>query len=53
MGTGATGAATVKVDEAAVLVAGEDDALVESVVTLGVNETGAPQPIEGIACCSR
>src|SRR5271157_2367496 len=49
MGEGAAGAAAVQVDDASVLVAGEDDALVEGVVALGVDEAGAPQEIEGIA----
>ena len=49
MGEGAAGAAAVQVDSASVPAAGEDDALVEGVVVLGVDEAGAPQPIEGIA----
>ena len=36
-------------DDLAVLPAGEDDALVEGVVALRVDEAGAPQQIEGVA----
>ena len=43
MGEGAAGAAAVQVDDASVPVAGEDDALVEGVVALGVDEAGALQ----------
>ena len=49
MGEGGAGTAAVEVDDASVLAAGEDDALVEGVVALGVDEAGAPQQIEGIA----
>lgn len=49
MGEGGADAAAVQVDNAAVLAAGEDDALIEGVVALGVEEASAPQQIEGIA----
>ncbi len=42
-------AAAVQVDDAAVPAAGEDDALVEGVVALGVDEAGVLQQIEGVA----
>ena len=49
MGEGGAGTAAVQVDDPLVPVAGENDALVEGVVALGVDETGAPQEIEGLA----
>ena len=49
MGEGDADTAAVQVDDAAVLAAGEDDALVEGVAALGVDEAGALQQIEGIA----
>jgi hypothetical protein len=41
--------AAIQVDDAFVPVAGEEDALVEGVVTLEVKEARVPQQIEGIA----
>src|SRR5208337_2726027 len=49
MGESSADTAAVQVDDVAVPAAGEDDALVEGVVALGVDETGVPQQIEGIA----
>jgi hypothetical protein len=46
MGEGGADAAAVQVHGAAVLAAGEDDALIEGVVALGVDEAGVPQQIE-------
>ena len=46
MGEGGAEAAAVQVHDAAVLAAGEDDALIEGVVALGVDEAGVPQQIE-------
>ena len=48
MGEAGASTAAIQVDEALVPVAGEEDALVEGVVTLEVNEASVPQPIEGI-----
>ena len=49
MGEGGADAAAIQVDDASVLAAGEDDALVEGIMALGIDEPGALQPIEGIA----
>jgi len=49
MGEGAAYTAAVQIDDALVPVAGEDDALIEGIVTLGADETGAPQQIQGTA----
>ena len=38
-----------KVDDPAILAAGEDDALIERVVAPGVDDSGVPQQIERIA----
>ena len=48
MGEGGDTAA-VQVDDASALAAREDDALVESVAALWVEQAEAPQEIEGIA----
>lgn len=48
MGEGGADAAAVQVDDAAVLAAREDDALIEGVVALRIDEAGAPQQIEGV-----
>ena len=49
MGEGGADTAAVEVDDASVLAAGEDDALVEGVVALRVEQAEALQEIEGIA----
>jgi hypothetical protein len=49
MGEGGGDAAAVQVDDATVLAAGEDEALIEGIVALRVDEAGAPQQIERIA----
>ncbi len=49
MDEGAAGATAVQVNDASSPAAGEDDALIEGVVALRVDEAGAPQQIEGIA----
>jgi hypothetical protein len=43
MGEGGADAAAVQIHDAAVLAAGEDDALIEGVVAVRVDEPGAPQ----------
>ena len=49
MGEGGADTAAVEVDDASVLAAGEDDAPVESVMALRVDEAYLLQEIEGIA----
>jgi len=49
MGKGGAGAAALEVDNATFLAAREDDALIEGVVALGVDEAGAPQQLARVA----
>src|SRR5215469_14749451 len=49
MGEAGTNAAAVEVDDASVLVAGEDNAAVEGVVALRVNEAEPPQDLQRVA----
>lgn len=49
MGEGGADTAAVEVDDASVLAAGKDDAPVEGIVALGVDEAEAREQLPGVA----
>src|SRR5256885_9347799 len=49
MGERTADTAAVKVGDPSLLAAWEDYPLIEGVVTLGIDDTGAPQQVEGMA----